>query len=259
MKRTHGEKRCVQKGIDYWNYPKEEGWRATSSQTGKVIWNSVITNAANSRVNLSSQVRVAVPGGKPADCASTFTFHERVKQPETLNHFIGFTFSAACTEVEIDVLTGETTVLRADIVYDMGRSLNPAIDVGQVEGGFVQGIGFVLSEELVYQPDGPLRGRLNTLNTWEYKPPAATSIPLEMNVNLFPYPRKLKDPDLLLSSKEVGEPPMCLAVTVFFAVKHAILAARKDRGHGEWFPLESPATVQRIREACLVDAADLRV
>ncbi len=226
-------------------------WDATS-------WPAVVHEANQERINLSEQVRVAIKGGKKTDAPDTFTFKPGTI-PETVNQFVGFTFSAACTEVEIDVLTGETTVLRADLVYDMGKSINPAIDIGQVEGAFVQGLGFVLYEDMVYQPDGPYKGALNSLNTWEYKPPAVTSIPLEMHVDLFPYPRKIKDPNLLFSSKEVGEPPLCLAATVLFAVKHAILAARQDRGHSEWFPLYAPATVQRIREACLVEIGDLRV
>jgi xanthine dehydrogenase/oxidase len=164
--------------------------------------------------------------------------------------------------VEIDVLTGFTTVLRSDILYDVGDSINPAIDIGQVEGAFVQGLGYVLSEEVIYQPDGPNKGALNTDNTWRYKMPATTSIPIEMNVDLFPRSDAKsvpENPNDLYSSKEVGEPPLVLAITAFFAIKHAVLSARKDRGHEEWFVLESPATVQRIREACLVERKDLVV
>jgi xanthine dehydrogenase/oxidase len=152
-------------------------------------------------------------------------------------------------------------VLRADLLYDMGKSLNPAIDIGQVEGAYIQGLGYVLTEDVVFQPDGPNRGALNSDNTWYYKVPATTTIPLEFNVDLFPRsdaPLVPENPYDLLSSKEVGEPPLVLAITAYFAVKHAVLAARRDRGHDEWFFLEAPATVQRIREACLVDAADLR-
>jgi xanthine dehydrogenase/oxidase len=148
------------------------------------------------------------------------------------------------------------------VLYDMGQSMNPAIDIGQVEGAFVQGLGYVLTEEVVYQPSGPDRGRLNTDNTWYYKVPATTTIPLIFNVDLFP-PKDAtngeENPYDLFSSKEVGEPPLVLAATAYFAVKHAILAARKDRGHNEWFFLPAPATVQRIREACLVEAKDLNL
>jgi xanthine dehydrogenase/oxidase len=259
----HGPAWCRQKGIDFWNH--EEGWRALSGpESGStLIWRNIVSLAQNERVNLSSQVRFRQQGGTRLDSGLQF-------KPEVVAHaaqepvyeFTGYTYSAACTEVEIDVLTGETTVLRADLLYDMGKSLNPAVDIGQVEGAYVQGLGYVLAEELVLQPDGPQRGALNTPNTWGYKIPATTSIPIEFNVDLFPRsdaPLVTDNPHDLYSSKEVGEPPLVLAATAFFAVKHAILAARRDRGHDEWFFLEAPATVQRVREACLVQAGDLTV
>jgi xanthine dehydrogenase/oxidase len=106
---------------------------------------------------------------------------------------------------------------------------------------------------------------VTTLNTMDYNPPAASSIPLEFNVDL--YPRSTgTNPHLrhdtrseapALSSKGVGEPPLVLSASVYFAVKHAVLAARRDRGHHEWFRMVTPATVERIREACLVEAEDL--
>jgi xanthine dehydrogenase/oxidase len=222
------------------------------------MWVKIIGLANQDRVNLSAQVRFVQQGGEAID--SGLIFHPGFS--EVVNHFVGFTFSAACTEVEIDVLTGETTVLRADLVYDMGKSLNPAIDIGQVEGAYVQGLGYVLTEDVVLQPDGPNLGALNADNTWRYKIPATTTIPLEFNVDLFPRsdaPEVPENPFDLLSSKEVGEPPLVLAATAYFALKHAVLAARQDRGHSEWFLLEAPATVQRVREACLVEIDDLKV
>lgn len=213
-------------------------------------WQKAVRSAHADRVNLCAQTRVPIDGGELLDSATALQFHPEVTSPEQNYEFTGFTYSAAIAEVEVDVLTGETTVLRADIVYGMGRSQNPAIDVGQVEGGFIQGVGYVTSEEMVYQPDGPRRGALNSTNTWTYKPPAAMSIPLQMNVDLFPDPENDADP--LLSSKEVGEPPLTLAVTVFFAIKHAVLAARKDQGDDGWFDLEAPATIQRVAAACRV-------
>ena len=224
--------------------------RTWDSGAATTNWSSAVRHANFDCVNLCAQRRVPIDGGEILDSPTALQFHPGVKEPEQNYEFTGFTYSAAIAEVEVDVLTGETTVLRADIVYGMGRSQNPAIDVGQVEGGFVQGVGYVTSEEMVYQPDGPRRGALNSTNTWTYKPPAAMSIPLQMNVDLFPDPENDADP--LLSSKEVGEPPMTLAVTVFFAIKHAILAARKDQGDDGWFDLEAPATVQRVAAACRV-------
>ena len=145
----------------------------------------------------------------------------------------------------------------------MGFSVNPALDIGQVEGGFVQGIGYLLSEELVFQPDGDEVGRLNTTNTWRYKPPAAQSIPLEMNVWLFPRDDESVrdvpvDENQILSAKEVGEPPLVLANSVFFAVKQAIRASRLERGLDGIFRLDAPATPQEVRRACEVSLDDLR-
>ena len=254
----HGPDWCKQQGINFWDY--SEGWKATVTINNKpsMIWVNIVKLANPDCVNLSAQVRFVQQGGEAIDSGLIF----KPGISEVVNHFVGFTFSAACTEVEIDVLTGETTVLRADLVYDMGKSLNPAIDIGQVEGAYVQGLGYVLTEDVVFQPDGPNLGALNTDNTWRYKVPATTTIPLEFNVDLFPRsdaPLVPENPYDLLSSKEVGEPPLVLAVTAYFALKHAVLAARQDRGHSEWFFLEAPATVQRVREACLVEIDDLRV
>lgn len=241
---------CRIKGLSF-PCGSQRRWDPNDPEGKNSNWKSAVYNAHNDRINLSAQTRVAIDGGEVLDGVGLF-FHPTTKNPETNYNFTGYTYSAAIAEVEVDVLTGETTVLRADIVYDMGRSQNPAVDVGQVEGAFVQGIGYVMYEERVYQPEGtPLPpGVLNSTNTWNYKPPAATSIPLVMNVDLFPCQENDDDP--LLSSKEVGEPPMTLAATVFFAIKHAVLEARKDQGDAGWFPLECPATVQRVAEACRV-------
>jgi xanthine dehydrogenase/oxidase len=161
---------------------------------------------------------------------------------------------------EIDVLTGETKILSADIVYDMGWSLNPALDIGQVEGAFVQGIGYLLTEKLVFEDSGDEKGRLNTLNTWRYKPPAVTTIPLEMNVHLFPRDLAVsvpENPNEIFSAKEVGEPPLVLATSVFFAVKAAVRASRLERGLKGLFRFDAPATVQEVRRACEVSIGDM--
>ena len=138
----------------------------------------------------------------------------------------------------------------------MGKSINPATDIGQVEGAFVQGIGRVLLEDVVWQPTGEAKGSNNTPNTWGYKIPATTSIPLDFRVNLYPRTDAKEvpeNPNLLMSAKEVGEPPLCLAATVYFAVKHAILDSRNERGKTGWLRLDMPCTVQRVREACEVE------
>jgi xanthine dehydrogenase/oxidase len=140
--------------------------------------------------------------------------------------------------------------------------MNPAIDIGQVEGAFVQGIGYLTSEKLVFEPDGDDKGRLNTTNTWRYKIPAVTTIPLELNTYLFP--RDLpsvagipEDPNEVFSAKEVGEPPLVLANSVFFAIKEAIRASRVERGLSGLFRFDAPATVQEVRRACEVSTIDL--
>ncbi|MFL6230161.1 MAG: molybdopterin cofactor-binding domain-containing protein [Pyrinomonadaceae bacterium] len=273
--KENGSQWCQDNHINFWDYPT--GWRtpvpppapapeaAFQKPAPKkhvepvLIWNKIVSLAYVNRVDLSAQVRFKQAGGEAMDSGLTF---KSPKCTEPVNHFTGFTYSAACTEVEVDVLTGETTILRSDVMYDVGKSINPAIDVGQVEGGFIQGLGYVLTEDVIFQPDGENKGALNTLNTWTYKPPAASTIPLEFHVDLYPREDSAEAPENpydLLSSKEVGEPPLVLAATAFFAIKHAVLDARRDRGHDEWFEMESPATVQRVREACLVEADDLKI
>ncbi len=135
--------------------------------------------------------------------------------------------------------------------------MNPALDIGQVEGAFVQGIGYLFTEKLVYQPDGDDSGRLNTTNTWTYKIPAITTIPLRMNTYLFPRNEKAvenipEDPNDIFSAKEVGEPPLVLANSAFFAVKSAIRASRIERGLAPLFRFDAPATVQEVQRACEV-------
>jgi xanthine dehydrogenase/oxidase len=157
-----------------------------------------------------------------------------------------FTFGVACTEVEIDCLTGDHTVLQTDIVMDVGKSLNPAIDIGQIEGAFVQGYGLYVLEELKYTSDGYLL----TKGPGNYKIPSLTCIPITLNVTLL---KESSNPKAVYSSKGIGEPPFGLASAVFFAIKDAIASARKDAGLSGMFHLDSPATAERIRMSCIDD------
>lgn len=159
------------------------------------------------------------------------------------NAFRYYTYGVACSEVEIDCLTGNHRVLRTDIVMDLGESLNPALDIGQVEGGFVQGLGLFTLEEPLFSTSGQVitRGPSN------YKIPSADDIPEEFNVSLL---RGAPNPHAVYSSKAVGEPPLFLASSVFFAIKDAVESARAEIGIDGLFQFDSPATAERIRMAC---------
>jgi xanthine dehydrogenase large subunit len=150
--------------------------------------------------------------------------------------FFYFAYGAAVSEVAIDTLTGENRILRTDILHDVGRSLNPAIDLGQVEGGFVQGAGWLSTEELVWDE----RGRLMTHAPSTYKIPAVSDWPDEFNVELAPWSRNRED--TIFRSKAIGEPPLMLAISVFQAIRDAIATAA-----GGGVPrLDAPATPERI-------------
>jgi len=154
------------------------------------------------------------------------------------NPFYYFAYGACCAEVEIDVMTGENRLSRVDILHDVGRSLNTAIDIGQIEGGFVQGMGWLTTEELVY--DG--EGRLRTHAPSTYKIPVASDIPEDFRVALWDGPNAR---DTIYASKAVGEPPVMLAIAVFSALADACEAA--EAGAGE--RLHAPATPEAVLKA----------
>jgi xanthine dehydrogenase large subunit len=165
--------------------------------------------------------------------------------PKTLRGrpFYYFAYGAAVSEVAIDTLTGETRLLRADILHDVGRSLNPAIDLGQVEGGFVQGMGWLTTEELWWNE----RGRLMTHAPSTYKIPVASDVPADFRVTL--WARGENAEDAIHRSKAVGEPPLMLAISVFLAIKDAVAAAG---GYADAPQLDAPATPEAVLRA--VDA-----
>ncbi|XP_077994389.1 xanthine dehydrogenase/oxidase-like [Glandiceps talaboti] len=153
------------------------------------------------------------------------------------------THGVACTEVEIDCLTGEHQVLRADIVMDVGRSINPSIDIGQIEGAFLQGYGLFVTEELRWSD----KGELLNCGPGMYNLPRVRHLPREFNVHLLP---NSDNPEAVFSSKGIGEPGLLLGASVIFAIKEAIRAARLEIGLKEDFDLVSPATQETIRMAC---------
>jgi len=154
--------------------------------------------------------------------------------------FYYYAYGAAVSEVLVDTLTGEWKLLRADILHDAGKSLNPAVDIGQVEGAFIQGMGWLTMEELVWHPK---TGLLTTHAPSTYKIPTANDCPPVFNVQLF---QGQNAEDSIHRSKAVGEPPLLLPFSVFFAIRDAASAAG---GHEIDPPLTAPATSESILRA----------
>ncbi|HUG61323.1 MAG TPA: xanthine dehydrogenase molybdopterin binding subunit, partial [Methylomirabilota bacterium] len=153
--------------------------------------------------------------------------------------FLYFAYGAACSEVTIDTMTGEMRIDRVDILHDCGKSLNPAIDIGQIEGGFVQGMGWLTTEELVWDE----KGRFRTHAPSTYKIPCASDVPEAFTTRLYESegPRE----ETIFRSKAVGEPPLMLASSVFSAIFDAIAGLRV----GAIPPLDAPATPEAIMRA----------
>lgn len=153
-----------------------------------------------------------------------------------------FVYAMSCAEVEVDFLTGNMLLKRVDILEDTGESMSPSIDIGQIEGGFVMGMGIWLTENLVYDPK---TAELLTDRSWNYKPPGAKDIPVDFRVKLV---QKKPNPCFVLRSKAVGEPPVTMGVVVSFALRHAIDAARRDNGFkdSDWYVLSPPISPEKI-------------
>ncbi len=152
-----------------------------------------------------------------------------------------FAYGAACSEVAIDTLTGEYRLLRTDILHDVGRSLHTEIDIGQIEGGFAQGLGWLTTEELVWNA----QGELLTKGASTYKIPTAADMPLQLKIKLWHEPNR---EDNVGGSKAVGEPPFMLAISVYEALRDAIAAARPGQAP---IQLNTPATPERVLGAIL--------
>ncbi|XWS73780.1 hypothetical protein CRYUN_Cryun02cG0158600 [Craigia yunnanensis] len=202
-------------------------------QMGSIEWETLIGQANLTSVNLSA----------------SSLFVPELSSSDYLN------YGAAVSEVEINLLTGETTTLRTDIIYDCGQSLNPAVDLGQIEGAYVQGIGFFMLEEYPTNSDGLVIAN----GTWSYKIPTVDTIPKQFNVEILNSGHHEKR---VLSSKASGEPPLTLAVSVHCATRAAILEARRqllswnglDESNATIFQLEVPATMPVVKELCGLDS-----
>ena len=147
----------------------------------------------------------------------------------------------------IDILTGESRVVAVDILHDVGTSINPAIDIGQIEGGFVQGMGWLTTEQLVWND----KGLLSTHAPSTYKIPATGDVPAHFKVDLWPAPNR---EDNVFGSKAVGEPPFMLAISVYEALRDAIAAAR---GPGSAVRLTAPATAENVLRALRSPTGDI--
>jgi xanthine dehydrogenase large subunit len=191
-----------------------------------IPFSEMATRAWQARVSLSSTGFYRTP-----------TIHwDRDKA--TGRPFYYFAYGAACSEAVVDITTGEMRILRTDILHDVGRSLNPAVDLGQIEGGFVQGMGWLTTEELVFDADG----RLLTHAPSTYKIPCSADVPADFRVALF---NSTNREETIYRSKAVGEPPLMLAISVFSAIADALHSLAPGRS----VPLDAPATAESILRA----------
>ena len=185
----------------------------------------VIKHAYMARVSLSSTGFYATPKVE----------WDRIKGQG--RPFLYFAYGAAVTEVVVDVLTGENRILRADVLHDCGASLNPALDIGQIEGGYVQGAGWLTTEELVWND----AGKLQTHAPSTYKIPACSDRPDIFNVALWDGENR---EETVYRSKAVGEPPLMLGISALLALSDAVAAC------GSAYPsLDAPATAEQVFHA----------
>ena len=191
-------------------------------------WAELVQAAYMARVQLWSDGFYATPG---------LSWDRQTMQGHP---FFYFAYGGAVSEVLVDSLSGECKLLRADVLHDVGTSLNPAVDMGQIEGAFIQGMGWLTMEELVWHPT---TGKLSTHAPSTYKIPTANDCPVDFRVQLYERPNVH---DSVHRSKAVGEPPLLLPFSVFFAIRDAISAIG---GHRVDPPLRAPATSEAILDA----------
>jgi xanthine dehydrogenase large subunit len=195
---------------------------------GAIRFAELVNEAYLARVQLWSDGFYATP--KIHWDANTMTGHP----------FYYFAYGAAVSEVVVNTLTGECKVLRVDVLHDVGQSINPAIDIGQIEGGFIQGMGWLTTETLWWNRDG----RLMTHAPSTYKIPAVSDTPAVFDVRL--YTNQNAEPTIF-RSKAVGEPPLLLAFSVFLALSDAVAATAPSQRRAP--PLDAPATPEAILAA----------
>jgi len=197
-----------------------------SGPDAAMAWEQLLDDAYKSRVQLWSDGFYKTP-------KIHYDKHTLTGRP-----FYYFSYGAACTEVAIDTLTGESRVLKVDILHDVGSSINPAIDIGQIEGGFIQGMGWLTTEQLVWND----KGYLATHAPSTYKIPATGDVPAHFKVDLWPEANR---EDNVGGSKAVGEPPFMLAISVWEALRDAASAAKG----GTAVRMDAPATAENVLRA----------
>lgn len=207
-------------------------------------WRDIVQRAHEWRIDLTAHGFYKVPNL----CDDVHLKSKRLKKVEPMSYF---TEGVACTEVEVDLLTGDSRIIRADVFMDVGQSLNPALDIGQIEGAFMQGFGWSTMEELIWGDNDHhwvKKGNLLTRGPGNYKIPSFNDVPEDFRVTLLDG----NNARAVHSSKGIGEPPFFMGCSAFFAIRNAVKAARakSDRG-GEYFQFNLPATSERIRMACV--------
>ena len=210
--------------------------RAENSAKNAVSWQEVVKQAWLDRVGLSVTGFYMTPDIK----YDFMTLQGKA--------FYYFCYGAAVTEVEIDTRTGEWWLQKVDIVHDAGKSINPAIDLGQIEGAYVQGMGWLTMEECIWdmktKANGMRSGKLLTHGPSTYKIPVASDVPEHFKVSLFEGQNVKPTP---FKSKAVGEPPLMLALSAYFAIRDAVSASAD---HKVPVFMDAPATPERILMAC---------
>ena len=197
----------------------------------------IVNKAYFDRVNLQAQGYHKTP-------VTGFDFDKQEGQP-----FHYFTSGCCVSYVEVDTLTGDWKLISTDILMDVGKSINPMIDVGQIEGAFIQGMGWMTFEEWFWGDDDHVwlkPGKHFITGPGNYKIPSVDDLPLQFNVTL----QKTNPSPAIHSSRGVGEPPILLSSAVPFAIRDAIKSAREDENITGWFDIDAPYTSERIRLSC---------
>lgn len=160
------------------------------------------------------------------------------KEGDIKNYLV---WGLSCAEIEVDVLTGNVQIRRVDVLEDTGESISPGIDIGQIEGAFVMGVGLYFTENLVYSGEN---GQLLTNRTWNYHLPGAKDIPVDFRVKLI---HNTFNENYVLRSKTTGEPAFNMTVALLFALRRALNSARKDAGlSNDWYTIVTPSTPEQI-------------